>query len=140
MPQSPSWSQAGGHAHGFEVLQVPGPAERRELDLGPPMSDGVERHAHRPRGLLDGVAAAAQFRAHPVVALVDPGGVAVDARGAVGRRHRVDGRHPLGRAEIAVEQRVVVHPALGVVREDRGRDAVQALQRRAGGAAGVLLP
>ena len=86
------------------------------------------------------VSAAAQLGAHSLVALVDPRGVAVDARGPVGRGHRVDGGRALGATKIAVEQCVVVDGALRVLREDRRRDSTQPLKRGTGGAPRVLRP
>jgi hypothetical protein len=81
-----------------------------------------------------------QFGAHPLVALVDPCGVAVDAGGVVGRPHRVDGGGAIRRAKIAVKQCVVVDSTLRVAREHGRRYAVQPLECGAGGTAGVLLP
>ena len=124
--------QVGGHPDDPQVLV---PLRRPELDCGPRGGDVVERHAHSSRGLLEDVAAALQLGAHPRVALVDPRGVAVDARGLVLGLHRVDGRRACGRAQPAVEHRVIVDRALGAVREHGGRDAVPSPQRRSGATA-----
>jgi AcrR family transcriptional regulator len=76
-----------------------------------------------------------EIAAHRLVAFVHPGGEAGDAG-----LHRVQGVGALGGRQIALQERVVVDGALGLVGEDGGGNARGAPQRGTGRPASALRP
>ena len=129
--------QIGWH---FDDPQVLSPVRGREVRLRPGEGDVVERHAHGPGRLGEGVAALFQIDPHGGVALVHPCGEARDARLPVGGLDRLDGVGPLDGVEVAFEERVVEDGMLGLVGEDRDGDAGHAHDFSRGCLPGVLLP
>ena len=86
------------------------------------------------------VATSLEIGTQRFVGLVHPGCKARDASSFVRGLHRCDGVCTLGGREIALEDRVVVHAAFGLVREDRGCDAWDASHLGTWRPASVLLP